>query len=132
MYLSLLPHVVFLPHIQYLILCPPQCGHVWCRFTQQAEIHWGNIRLIYKQNSLILSHPYEIAQTDPTSWSQLVMMSFVLMLPVSGVLESFLRNRSSLDHEATAMMKAQFMSLWDGLDTSSTTQVVQPELFPVL
>lgn len=44
------------------------------------------------------------------------------------MLESFLRNRSSLDHEATAMMKAQFMSLWDGIDTSSTTQVTQPEL----
>lgn len=39
------------------------------------------------------------------------------------ILESFLRNRSSLDHEATAMMKAQFMSLWDGLDTSLTTKV---------
>ncbi|XP_061528998.1 outer mitochondrial transmembrane helix translocase isoform X3 [Phycodurus eques] len=38
--------------------------------------------------------------------------------------ESFLRNRSSLDHEATAMMKAQFMSLWDGLETSSATQVM--------
>ncbi|XP_038129516.1 ATPase family AAA domain-containing protein 1-A isoform X2 [Cyprinodon tularosa] len=39
-------------------------------------------------------------------------------------IESFLRNRSSLDHEATAMMKAQFMSLWDGLDTSLTTKVM--------
>lgn len=29
--------------------------------------------------------------------------------------DSFLRSRSSTDHEATAMMKAQFMSLWDGL-----------------
>ena len=37
--------------------------------------------------------------------------------------DSFLRNRSSLDHEATAMMKAQFMSLWDGLDTAATSQV---------
>lgn len=51
---------------------------------------------------------------------------------VSHFLESFLRNRSSLDHEATAMMKAQFMSLWDGLDTSSTTQVGQTELPPNL
>lgn len=42
---------------------------------------------------------------------------------VSFTIESFLRNRSSQDHEATAMMKAQFMSLWDGLDTSATTQV---------
>ncbi|KAG2469095.1 ATD1A protein, partial [Polypterus senegalus] len=38
--------------------------------------------------------------------------------------DSFLRNRSSLDHEATAMMKAQFMSLWDGLDTGTDCQVM--------
>lgn len=37
--------------------------------------------------------------------------------------DSFLRNRSSTDHEATAMMKAQFMSLWDGLDTDYNCQV---------
>ena len=29
-------------------------------------------------------------------------------------LDSFLRSRNTHDHEATAMMKAQFMSLWDG------------------
>ncbi|XP_068957894.1 outer mitochondrial transmembrane helix translocase isoform X4 [Petaurus breviceps papuanus] len=38
--------------------------------------------------------------------------------------DSFLRNRSSSDHEATAMMKAQFMSLWDGLDTDYSCQVI--------
>ena len=31
-------------------------------------------------------------------------------------LDSFLRMRDKADHEATAMMKAQFMSLWDGED----------------
>lgn len=39
-------------------------------------------------------------------------------------IDSFLRNRSSSDHEATAMMKAQFMSLWDGLDTDHSCQVI--------
>ncbi|KAJ1090599.1 hypothetical protein NDU88_003729 [Pleurodeles waltl] len=39
-------------------------------------------------------------------------------------IDSFLRNRSALDHEATAMMKAQFMSLWDGLDTLPDCQVM--------
>ena len=29
-------------------------------------------------------------------------------------LDSFLRSRDKADHEVTAMMKAQFMSLWDG------------------
>lgn len=48
---------------------------------------------------------------------------WVFYATMSHILESFLRNRSSLDHEATAMMKAEFMSLWDGLDTSLTTQV---------
>ncbi|ETE59235.1 ATPase family AAA domain-containing protein 1-A, partial [Ophiophagus hannah] len=35
---------------------------------------------------------------------------------------AFLRNRSRTDHEATAMMKAEFMSLWDGLQTASDCQ----------
>lgn len=39
-------------------------------------------------------------------------------------IDSFLRSRSSLDHEATAIMKAQFMSLWDGLETGPDTQVM--------
>ncbi|KAF7649828.1 hypothetical protein LDENG_00135400, partial [Lucifuga dentata] len=39
-------------------------------------------------------------------------------------IDSFLRSRSSTDHEATAMMKAQFMSLWDGLDTDHHCQVI--------
>jgi len=39
-------------------------------------------------------------------------------------IDSFLRVRNSQDHEATAMMKAQFMSLWDGLMTESNTDIV--------
>lgn len=32
--------------------------------------------------------------------------------------------RNSHDHEATAMMKAQFMSLWDGLITDPSCTVI--------
>lgn len=39
-------------------------------------------------------------------------------------IDSFLRNRNTHDHEATAMMKAQFMSLWDGLITDSDCTVI--------
>ncbi|CAG9824829.1 unnamed protein product [Phaedon cochleariae] len=39
-------------------------------------------------------------------------------------IDSFLRARNSTDHEATAMMKAQFMSLWDGLITDSNCTVI--------
>lgn len=35
-----------------------------------------------------------------------------------------MRARNSQDHEATAMMKAQFMSLWDGLITDSLCTVI--------
>lgn len=62
--------------------------------------------------------------TELARFTRLVLFKYFL---ACCVLESFLRNRSSVDHEATAMMKAQFMSLWDGLDTSLTTQVMQPD-----
>lgn len=39
-------------------------------------------------------------------------------------IDSFLRARNSTDHEATAMMKAQFMSLWDGLNTDPNCTVI--------
>ncbi|CAM5177646.1 unnamed protein product, partial [Eretmochelys imbricata] len=35
---------------------------------------------------------------------------------------SFLQNCSSADHEANAMIKAQFISLWDGLESRSDCQ----------
>jgi SpoVK/Ycf46/Vps4 family AAA+-type ATPase len=36
-------------------------------------------------------------------------------------IDSFLRERSKGDHEVTAMMKAEFMTLWDGLESSNDT-----------
>ena len=39
-------------------------------------------------------------------------------------IDSFLRSRNSSDHEATAMMKTQFMMLWDGLNTEADSTVI--------
>lgn len=39
-------------------------------------------------------------------------------------IDSLLRARDSHDHEATAMIKAQFMQLWDGLSTDGDCTVV--------
>lgn len=39
-------------------------------------------------------------------------------------IDSFLRSRTEHDHEATAMMKAQFMSLWDGFASDHSARVV--------
>ena len=35
-----------------------------------------------------------------------------------------MRTRNSTDHEATAMMKTQFMSFWDGLMTDTSCRVM--------
>ena len=40
------------------------------------------------------------------------------------MIDSFLRSRKAEDHEATAMMKTQFMSLWDGIITDPTCQIM--------
>lgn len=39
-------------------------------------------------------------------------------------IDVFLQARSDKDHEATAMMKATFMSLWDGLATNKSTKIM--------
>ncbi|KAI8890662.1 AAA-domain-containing protein [Backusella circina FSU 941] len=39
-------------------------------------------------------------------------------------IDSFLRERRSSDHETTGMMKAEFMSLWDGLTTGEDVRIV--------
>ncbi|KAJ3224569.1 hypothetical protein HK099_008250 [Clydaea vesicula] len=39
-------------------------------------------------------------------------------------IDSFLRERNSSDHEASSMMKAEFMSLWDGLSGGDQTKVL--------
>lgn len=86
-------------------------------------LYWASIiGLINQQLALISFHPYDIAHTGFAVIS-VISLSTLSFFPMSFTVESFLRNRSSQDHEATAMMKAQFMSLWDGLDTSATTQV---------
>ncbi|KAI8928524.1 P-loop containing nucleoside triphosphate hydrolase protein [Entophlyctis helioformis] len=39
-------------------------------------------------------------------------------------IDSFLRERKSNDHEATSMMKAEFMTLWDGLASGDSGRII--------
>jgi SpoVK/Ycf46/Vps4 family AAA+-type ATPase len=39
-------------------------------------------------------------------------------------IDAFLREREKNDHEAMAMIKAEFMSLWDGMATESDTRII--------
>ena len=66
----------------------------------------------------------ESDMTEQLNWTERINnLLLISKVNVFFLLDSFLRNRSSSDHEATAMMKAQFMSLWDGLDTDHSCQV---------
>jgi SpoVK/Ycf46/Vps4 family AAA+-type ATPase len=39
-------------------------------------------------------------------------------------IDSFLRERRSNDHEVTGMLKAEFMTLWDGLTSGANTRIM--------
>lgn len=39
-------------------------------------------------------------------------------------IDAFLRTRSSMDHESSAVIKSQFMTLWDGFASDRTSRVV--------
>lgn len=39
-------------------------------------------------------------------------------------IDSFLRERASTDHEVTGMMKAEFMSLWDGMSSAHNERIL--------
>jgi SpoVK/Ycf46/Vps4 family AAA+-type ATPase len=39
-------------------------------------------------------------------------------------IDSFLRTRMSNDHEATSQMKAEFMTLWDGLVSANSSRII--------
>lgn len=39
-------------------------------------------------------------------------------------IDAFLRERRSSDHEVTGMMKAEFMSLWDGLTSDDSARII--------
>ena len=75
------------------------------------------IEHLLNKNSLSLYIYLKINEKD--SIKHFINKGSTLIVP-----DSFLRSRSSNDHEATLMMKTQFMSLWDGLITDPHCQVI--------
>ena len=64
----------------------------------------------------------------PVEINMYILLHFIpvenVLKIIMSVADSFLRSRTSTDHEATAMMKTQFMSFWDGLVTESSCQIM--------
>ncbi|TMS03845.1 outer mitochondrial transmembrane helix translocase isoform X1 [Larimichthys crocea] len=111
---------LFQPPKGVLLFGPPGCGKT---MIAKATAKASGCKFINLQASTLTDMWYGESQKLTAAVFTLAAKIQPCIIFIDEI-ESFLRNRSSLDHEATAMMKAQFMSLWDGLDTSSTTQVM--------
>ncbi|KAM4576505.1 outer mitochondrial transmembrane helix translocase [Odontesthes bonariensis] len=111
---------LFQPPKGVLLFGPPGCGKT---MIAKATAKASGCKFINLQASTLTDMWYGESQKLTAAVFSLAVKIQPCIVFIDEI-ESFLRNRSSLDHEATAMMKAQFMSLWDGLDTSTTTQVM--------
>ncbi|KAM3611917.1 uncharacterized protein V6R79_025830 [Siganus canaliculatus] len=111
---------LFQPPKGVLLFGPPGCGKT---MIAKATAKASGCKFINLQASTLTDMWYGESQKLTAAVFSLAVKIQPCIIFIDEI-ESFLRNRSSLDHEATAMMKAQFMSLWDGLDTSSSTQVM--------
>ncbi|XP_061837179.1 outer mitochondrial transmembrane helix translocase isoform X2 [Nerophis lumbriciformis] len=99
---------------------PPGCGKT---LIAKATAKEAGFRFINLQPSTLTDKWYGESQKLSAAVFSLAVKLQPSIIFIDEI-DSFLRNRSSSDHEATAMMKAQFMSLWDGLDTDHHCQVI--------
>ncbi len=99
---------------------PPGCGKT---MIAKATAREAGARFINLDLSLITDKWYGESQ-------KLAGAVFTLATKISPCIifideiDSLLRMRDCHDHEATAMIKAQFMQMWDGLETNKDAVVV--------
>ncbi|KAG7280076.1 hypothetical protein CRUP_018032, partial [Coryphaenoides rupestris] len=103
-----------------LLYGPPGCGKT---LIAKATAKEAGFRFINLQPSTLTDKWYGESQKLAAAVFTLAIKLQPSIIFIDEI-DSFLRSRSSNDHEATAMMKAQFMSLWDGLDTDYNCQVI--------
>ncbi|XP_077999113.1 outer mitochondrial transmembrane helix translocase-like isoform X2 [Glandiceps talaboti] len=99
---------------------PPGCGKTMIAKAMAKE---AGFRFINLQASTLTDKWYGESQKLAAAVFSLAIKIQPTIIFIDEV-DSFLRSRASYDHEATAMMKAQFMSLWDGLITDYSCQVI--------
>ncbi|CAJ0569151.1 unnamed protein product, partial [Mesorhabditis spiculigera] len=102
-----------------LLYGPPGCGKT---LLAKAVAKSSGCRFINLQVSDLTDKWYGESQKLAAAVFS-VALKFQPCIIFIDEIDSFLRARASHDHEATAMMKAQFMQLWDGFATT-TAQVI--------
>uniref|UniRef100_UPI00398E724F outer mitochondrial transmembrane helix translocase-like isoform X1 n=1 Tax=Pristiophorus japonicus TaxID=55135 RepID=UPI00398E724F len=111
---------LFQPPKGVLLYGPPGCGKT---LIAKATASVAGCHFINMQASTLTDKWYGESQKLAAAVFSLAAKIEPCIIFIDEI-DSFLRIRSCMDHEATAMMKAQFMSLWDGLSTDTDCQVI--------
>ena len=111
---------LLMPPKGVLLYGPPGCGKT---LTAKAVARAAGARFINLQVSTIFDKWYGESQKITAAIFSLARKIQPCIIFIDEI-DSLLRTRASNDHESTAMVKAQFMSLWDGFISSHSTRVV--------
>ncbi|XP_061387761.1 outer mitochondrial transmembrane helix translocase [Musca vetustissima] len=99
---------------------PPGCGKT---LIAKATAKEAGMRFINLDVAILTDKWYGESQKLASAVFSLALKIQPCIIFIDEI-DSFLRSRNSNDHEATAMMKTQFMMLWDGLNTNSSATVI--------
>ncbi|XP_055919953.1 outer mitochondrial transmembrane helix translocase-like [Eupeodes corollae] len=99
---------------------PPGCGKT---LIAKATAKEAGMRFINLDVAILTDKWYGESQKLASAVFSLAIKLQPCIIFIDEI-DSFLRSRSSNDHEATAMMKTQFMMLWDGLSTQAGSTVI--------
>lgn len=99
---------------------PPGCGKT---MIAKATAKEAGCRFINLDISILTDKWYGESQKLAAAVFSLAVKIQPCIIFIDEI-DSFLRSRNMQDHEATAMMKAQFMTLWDGLSTDNQCTVI--------
>lgn len=103
-----------------LLYGPPGCGKT---LMAKAIARAAKARFINLQMSILTDKWYGESQKLAAAVFSLAEKFQPTIIFIDEI-DSFLRDRQAQDHEATAMMKAEFMSLWDGFTSSDNAIIV--------
>ncbi|XP_055317046.1 outer mitochondrial transmembrane helix translocase-like [Sitodiplosis mosellana] len=99
---------------------PPGCGKT---LIAKATAKEADMRFINLDIAMLTDKWYGESQKLASAVFSLATKLQPCIIFIDEI-DSFLRSRSSHDHEATAMMKTQFMMLWDGLATTPGATII--------